>query len=61
MTWIISAQERLREANGLAAVLDAAYDAFEGMLPVIRVGQDDARSLFALSSDRGPWPRPRWP
>src|SRR6266851_5602852 len=47
MTWIISAQERLREANGLAAVLDAAYDAFEGMLPVIRVGQDNAGSLFA--------------
>jgi hypothetical protein len=47
MTWMISAQERLRETNGLGVVLDAAYDAFEGMLPVIRVGQDNAGNLFA--------------
>src|ERR1035441_280574 len=47
MTWIISAGPRLRGARGLAAVLDAAYDAFEGMLPVIAACQDHAGSLFA--------------
>src|ERR1022692_1967030 len=47
MTWIIGAGDRLREASGLAAVLDAAYDAFEAMLPVIRACQDHAGSLFA--------------
>ena len=47
MTWIISAGDRLREASGLAAVLDAAYDAFEGMLPVIVACQGHAGSLFA--------------
>ena len=47
MTWIISMGDRLREASGLAAVLDAAYDAFEGMLPVIAACQDHAGSLFA--------------
>src|SRR5450759_3247616 len=48
MTWIISAGDRLREASGLAAVLDAAYDAFEGMLPVMAACQDHAGSLFAV-------------
>jgi hypothetical protein len=47
MTWIISAGDRLREASGLAAVLDAAYDAFEGMLPVIAACQGQAGSRFA--------------
>jgi hypothetical protein len=47
MTWIISGRDRLREASSLVAVLDAAYEAFEGMLPVIRACQDDAGSLFA--------------
>ena len=47
MTWIISAGDRLREASGLAAVLDAAYDLFEGMLPVIGACQDGAGGLFA--------------
>jgi hypothetical protein len=47
MTWIISAGDRLRDAGGLAAVLDASYDAFEGMLPVIAARQDHAGSLFA--------------
>ena len=46
MTWIISAGDRLREASGLAPVLDAAYDAFEGMLPVIAACQDYTGSLF---------------
>jgi hypothetical protein len=50
MTWIISAGDRLGEASGLAAVLDAAYDAFEGMLPVIAACQDHAGSLFAAFS-----------
>ena len=47
MTWIISVGDRLCEASGLAAVLDAAYDAFEGMLPVIAACQDHPGSLFA--------------
>jgi hypothetical protein len=47
MTWIISAGDRLREASGLVAVLDVAYDVFEGMLPVIAACQDRPRSLFA--------------
>lgn len=41
------AQQRLQEADGLAAVLDAAYGAFEGMLSVIHPAQDPASSLFA--------------
>jgi hypothetical protein len=40
-------QQRLREAGGLAAVLDAAYGAFEGMLSVIYPVQDPASGLFA--------------
>jgi hypothetical protein len=47
MTWIITARDRLREANGLVAVLDAAYDAFEGMLAVIGASPGHAESLFA--------------
>ena len=40
-------QQHLREADGLAAVLDAAYSAFEGMLSVIYPVQDPASGLFA--------------
>lgn len=40
-------QQRLQEADGLAAVLDAAYGAFEGMLSVIYPVQDPASGLFA--------------
>ena len=47
MTWIITAGDSLRKASGLAAVLDAAYDVFEGMLPVIGACQDHAGHLFA--------------
>jgi hypothetical protein len=47
MTEIISVQGRLAASSDLAAVLDAAYDAFEGLLPVIRVCQDHAGGLFA--------------
>ena len=41
------AQQRLREADGLDAVLDAAYAAFEGMVSVIHPVQDPASGLFA--------------
>jgi hypothetical protein len=40
-------QQRMEEADGLAAVLDAAYVAFEGMLSVIHPAQDPASDLFA--------------
>jgi hypothetical protein len=40
-------QQRLQEADGLAAVLDAAYAAFEGMVSVIHPVQDPASGLFA--------------
>ena len=40
-------QQRLQEANGLAAVLDAAYTAFEAMVSVIHPVQDPASGLFA--------------
>ena len=41
------AQQRVQEADGLAAVLDAAYVAFEAMLSVIHPVQDPASGLFA--------------
>ena len=41
-----TAQQRLREADGLATVLDAAYAAFEGMVSIIHPVQDPASSLF---------------
>jgi hypothetical protein len=47
MTEIISAQDRLAASSNLTAVLDAAYDAFEAMLPIIRACHDHAGSLFA--------------
>jgi hypothetical protein len=47
MTRISAAQHRLQHASGLAAVLDAAYEAFEGMLSVIHLVQDPASDLFA--------------
>jgi hypothetical protein len=40
MDWITAARARLEQAAGLPAILDAAYDAFEGMLAVIETGQD---------------------
>ena len=42
-----TAQQRLQEADGLAAVLDAAYAAFEGMVSAIHPVQDPASGLFA--------------
>lgn len=47
MTRIDAAQQRLRQASGLAAILDAAYEAFEGMVSVIHPVQDPASGLFA--------------
>lgn len=38
--------ERLQHAIALTAVLEAAYDAFEGMLLAIRVHEDPASGLF---------------
>ena len=47
MTRMSAAQHRLQHASDLAAVLDAAYEAFEGMLSVIHLVQDPASGLFA--------------
>jgi hypothetical protein len=38
---------RLEQASDLPGILDAAYDAFEGMLPVIHDQEDWARAGFA--------------
>jgi hypothetical protein len=47
MTSIPGTQQRLQNAAGLAAILDAAYDAFEDMLQAIRAREDPASGLFA--------------
>ena len=47
MTSIPGTLQRLQHAAGLAAVLDAAYDAFEDMLQAIRAREDPASGLFA--------------
>jgi hypothetical protein len=47
MTMMDTTQQHLQEADSLAAVLDAAYGAFEGMLSVIYPVQDPASGLFA--------------
>ena len=47
MTRITAAQHRVQQASGLAAVLDAAYEAFEAMLSAIDPVQDPASGLFA--------------
>ena len=47
MDQIESARARLEHAAGLPAVLDAAYDAFEQMLPVIVDQQDRGGGAFA--------------
>ena len=46
MTRIDAAQHRVQQASDLAAVLDAAYEAFEAMLSVIHPAQDPASGLF---------------
>jgi hypothetical protein len=47
MTCIPRTLQRLQHAAGLAAILDAAYDAFEDMLQAIRTHEDPASGLFA--------------
>ena len=47
MTRITAAQHRVQQASDLAAVLDAAYEAFEVMLSAIHRVQDPASGLFA--------------
>jgi hypothetical protein len=39
-------RDRLERADGLAAVLDAAYDAFGSMLSAIRASEDPVTALF---------------
>jgi hypothetical protein len=46
MTWIHRVYERVQSADGIEAVLDAAHDAFEGMLSVIRACEDPADGWF---------------
>src|ERR1700728_2451151 len=43
---ITAAGARLERATGLPAVLDAAYDAFENMLPAIEAQQDPDSAAF---------------
>ena len=47
MTSLHRARARLEHAVGLTAVMDAAYDAFENLLAVIREHEDPANGLFA--------------
>jgi hypothetical protein len=47
MTRITAAQHLVQQASDLAAVLDAAYEAFEAMLSAIDPAQDPASGLFA--------------
>jgi hypothetical protein len=47
MGQIAVARERLEQATGLPAILSAAYDAFEDMLPVIEDLQDPGGGAFA--------------
>jgi hypothetical protein len=44
---IAAARARLEQASDLAALLDAAYGGFEGMLPVIHGQEDRAGGGFA--------------
>lgn len=46
MSPILVARDRLERADSLAAVLDAAYDAFGSMLSAIRALEDPATALF---------------
>jgi hypothetical protein len=48
MIRITAAQHRVQQASGLAAVLDAAYEAFEAMLSALEAVQDPASGLFAV-------------
>ena len=44
---ITAVRARLEQASDLPAILDAAYEAFEGMLPVIHGQEDRAGGGFA--------------
>ena len=46
MDTITAARARLEQAAGLPAILDAAYDAFEDMLPAIEARQDPGSAAF---------------
>ena len=46
MSDIAAARRRVQQASGLGGVLDAAYDAFESMLSVIRDHEDSADGMF---------------
>src|SRR5262245_56838255 len=41
-----TARDRVEQADSLAALLDAAHDAFEDMLSVIRVHEDPEDGMF---------------
>ena len=47
MTSLYGTRTRLERAVDLTAVMDAAYDAFEDLLAVIRQHEDSANGLFA--------------
>ena len=46
MTSIHQMHERLRSADGIETLLDAAHDAFAGLLSIIRAHEDPADGLF---------------
>ena len=46
MSHIPVVRDRLERADSLAAILDAAYDAFGSMLAAIRAREDPATALF---------------
>src|SRR5260370_20798242 len=46
MSYIAAARRRVQQASGLGGVLDAAYDAFESMLSVIRDHEDSTDRMF---------------
>jgi hypothetical protein len=46
VTSIDQMRERLKGADGIEAVLDAAHDAFEALLSIIRAREDPADGLF---------------
>jgi hypothetical protein len=46
MSSLFVVRENLHQVNGLAAILDAAYDAFERMLPVLRAHEDPGDPMF---------------
>ncbi len=47
MSSLLFVRERLRRASDLAVILDAAHDAFESMLSVLRAHEDPGDPLFS--------------